>query len=133
MPVSSFELRKGIFARLDAEITTPVHSFVPQNATYPYVRIGDITSTSGDTKTEEAQEYEFTIHAFDRDAKSTETIEGILSDIYDALHEQEENITVTGFRLTLIRCEFTQIVQMGEIKDHYWHGTHIYRCNVEHV
>jgi hypothetical protein len=129
--LNSFEVRKSIYARLDAQLTTPVYSFVPQNSAYPYVRIGDVSSVTQDTKTTEMQEYTVTIHSFDKSVASSSPIEAIAANIYTALHNYA--LSVTGYNVVLCRQENLTIIQQGEPNDRYWHAIQDYRLIVEDV
>jgi hypothetical protein len=129
--LNSFEVRKAVYARLDAQLTTPIYSFVPQDSAYPYVRIGDVTSVTQDTKTTEIQEYNVTIHSFDKSIASSSPIEAIVANIYAALHNYA--LTISGYNVVLCRQENLNIFQQGEPNDRYWHAVQEFRIMVEDV
>lgn len=131
MPFNSFSVRAALFSRLDSQVTPPIYSYVPQNSAYPYVRIGDISATTQDTKTTEMQEYSVTIHTFSKDKASSAEIEQLQASIYAAIHNYA--LAVSGYNVVLLRQESMQVFQQGEPNDRYWHGVQNYRIMVEDV
>jgi len=129
--LNSFALRSAIYARLDAQLTTPIYSYVPQNSTYPYVRLGDIVAVTEDTQTSEMQRYQVTIHSFDKSVASTQAIETLVANIYGALHNYA--LSVSGYNVVLCRQENMNIFQQGEPNDRYWHAVQEYTIMVEDV
>lgn len=123
MSFAGFELQKGIWARLDDQLSVPVHSaWVTQNAAFPYVVIGDIQTVSGETYTTDAQDSTFDIHVFDKNVSSRKTVDDLMTAVNAALHLQEGNITVAGYSVTLCRLESANAFQQSEDNDHYYHG-----------
>lgn len=131
MPLNSFAVRTAIYARLDSQITTPIYSYVPQNSTYPYIRIGDVALTTMDTKTTEMQEYQLTIHSFSKDKASSSEIETIQANIYAAIHNYA--LAVSGYNVVFLRQESMQVFQQGDPNDRYWHGVQEFSVMVEDV
>lgn len=127
--LNSFEVRKAIYARLDAQLATPIYSYVPQNSAYPYVRIGDVSSVTQDTKTTELQQYSVTIHSFDKSVASSSPVEVIVANIYAALHNYA--LTISGYNVVLCRQENLNIFQQGEPNDRYWHAVQEFNVMVE--
>lgn len=100
---ASWPLQQAIYSALDAALSVPVYDDVPQDATFPYVTIGEDTVADRGTKAEAGQEFTVTVHAWSRQRGRKEAKE-ILGQIYAALHEQA--LTVTGFGVSLVRFEF---------------------------
>lgn len=138
-------LQAGIYARLtgysalttalgtDSQGRQKVYDHVPQEETAPYVVIGDDTATDSDTKSKAGWEFTVTIHCWDFQKAGRKSVKTLLSHIHDALHQQEANITVSGFTLVQIRREFQQTFQETAIEgenDHYYHGVARYRAVV---
>lgn len=131
-------LQAGIYARLTgySALTTAlggskVYDHVPQNTAAPYVMIGEDTMIEADTKTENGWEVTLTIHCWDFEKAGRKSIKTIMGHIFDALHNQEASITVTGFSLVLIRREFEESYQETDEKgspDHYYHGIQRFRA-----
>ena len=131
-------LQKGIYDRLTgyAALTTAlggarIFDFIPQGQTPPYVRIGDETRSEWDTKTEHGWDATMTIHAWSFEAAGQKEIKTILGLLYDALHQQEDNITVAGFQLVTIVCEFDHSYLEPSVEgapDKYWHGVMRFRA-----
>ncbi len=131
-------LQAGIYNRLTgyAPLVTAlggkkVYDFVPETATAPYIVIGDDTLADWDTKSKNGWEATLTIHCWDFEKAGSKSVKNILSLIHDALHQQQANITVTGYTLVQIRREFQQAfhesVTEGQ-SDRYWHGVARYRA-----
>jgi len=136
-------LQAALYARLNgfAALTTAlgankVFDFVPESAQPPYVVIGDDTAVDWDTKTELGSEFTVNIHAWSFEAAGRKQVKQILSHVYDALHQQEDNMSVTDFTLVQIRREFQTTFQETAIEgqsDRYWHGVARYRAVVEQL
>ncbi len=131
-------LQAGLYTRLTgyAALTTAlggakVYDHTPQGTAGPYVVIGEDTLTDWDTKTKQGWEATVTIHVWDFEKAGRKSVKTILSHIHDALHQQEANITVTGFNLVQIRREFQQTLQETAVEgeaDRYYHGVARYRA-----
>ena len=129
MPLNSFALRAAIYVRLDNQLGTPIYSYVPQNSTYPYIRIGDVTASTQDTQTTGMQLYTVTIHSFDKSVASTQAIESIMANIYGALHNYA--LVVTGYSVVYCRQMNLNVMQQGEPNDRYWHGVQTFDIMVQ--
>lgn len=127
-------LQAGIYTRLTAQLTpTPVYDHVPQNSTYPYVVIGEDTAVDWSTKNANGWETTLTIHVWDRPKAGRKSVKTLQSNIYDALHRQESNVTVTGFQLVTLQCEFETSFQETAVEgsnDHYYHGVQRFRATI---
>lgn len=131
-------LQAGIYTRLTgySALTTAlggskVFDHIPQGESAPYVVIGEDTLTEWDTKSKAGWEATVTIHVWDYEKAGRKSVKALLSHIHDALHQQETNITVTGFNLVQIRREFQQTIQETAVEgqnDHYYHGIARYRA-----
>jgi hypothetical protein len=141
MGTPSNALQAAIYARLTsfAGITglnpaPSVYDYVPQGAQPPYILIGDNTALDWGTKTNDGWDMTVTIHVWDYEKQGRKSVNQIMSAIYDALHRQEANITVTGFSLIQIRCEFEHPFQdtteVGQ-NDSFYHGVQRYRALVQ--
>lgn len=131
-------LQVGIYSRLIgyAPLTAAlkgqkVFDFLPPDQTAPYIVIGEDTLTEDDTKTELGWDCTLTIHVWDYEKAGRKSVKNVLSLIHGALHRQEAAITVAGFNLAEITCEFQQTIQETAIEgesDHYYHGIARYRA-----
>lgn len=130
-------LQVGIYNRLTgySALTTAlggskVYDHVPQNTAAPYVLIGDDTLIESDTKTANGWEVTLTIHCWDFEAAGRKSVKALLDHIYDALHKQESSVTVTGFSLTYLHCEFQETFQEQSEgpSDKYYHGVQRFRA-----
>jgi hypothetical protein len=126
--------RLNNYAALTAVIgSNKVFDFVPESATPPYVVIGDDTATDWDTKDTSGWNFTVTIHCWSFEAAGRKQVKSILSHVFDALHQQEASITVSGFNLIHIRREFQETFQeaAGEGQtDRFYHGVARYRAVV---
>lgn len=102
-------VRKSVYARLSgyAALTsllasaTSVYGHVPQDDTslsagFPYVAIGDTTSTAFDTDTSTGFDVTITVHSFSRGRSPLEAL-GIMGQVYTAMHRHA--LTVAGYDL----------------------------------
>lgn len=141
MATPSNALQAGIYTRLIgySALTTllggqKVYDHVPQGVASPYVVIGADTMIDGSSKTNSKWECTVTIHAWDFEKAGRKSVKAILSAIYDALHQQESSITVTGFTLVNFRFEFEETYQETAIEgdvDRYYHGVQRYRAFIQ--
>lgn len=131
-----FAVLTGIWARLDGQLAVDVYSHVPQDAAFPYVAISSGTVAAADDKVGDRQELTFMVHSWNKNVSSFETVMDIMKDVRAALHKQEANITVAGFKVVLARIEFEEILQEGASGvggDHYYHGVSRLRIIVEDI
>ncbi len=110
MADASLAVQAAIHGKLTGDATlmgmvTAVHDQVPEDASFPYLAIGDDTAVDFGTKTEAGQELTLTLHAWSR-AHGRREVKDILARIHALLHHQA--LTVTGFTHLLTRFEFTQ-------------------------
>jgi hypothetical protein len=133
-------LQAGIYTRLTgySALTTAlggnrVYDHVPQGQAAPYVVIGEDTATESDTKTNNGWDFTITIHCWDYEKAGRKSIKTLMGHIYDALHKSASNVTVTGFSLVYLRCEFQQSFQETAIEgesDRYYHGVQRFRAYI---
>ena len=77
-----------------------------------------------------------TIHAWDFEKAGRKSVKTLLSRIYDAAPPAGANITVSGFTLVQIRCEFERRSRKPAVEgpaDRYYHGVQRYRVLLEPV
>lgn len=134
MSLAANAIQKGIYDRLIAQLSgVGVYDHVPQGTAAPYVVIGEDTSVPWNTKSFDGQQYTLTLHVWDYFKAGKKSVKTIMQNVYAALHRQESAVTVTGFRLVLLECEFTTVMQdttaVSEI-DHYYHGVMRFRALV---
>lgn len=141
MGTPSNALQKAVYERLTgfSALTSligsnHVYDFAPETAQPPYVLIGDDTAIDWGTCTTDGWETTLTVHCWDFEKAGRKSVKAILSAVYDALHRQEASITVTGFNLILIRCEFETTLQdtsaVGQA-DRFYHGVQRYRALIQ--
>lgn len=139
MPSPDNALQAAIYQRLTsyAPLTNAlggakIYDFVKPGLLAPYVRIGEDTLADNSTKTELGWDCTLTVHAWDFQKAGRKTVKAILGHIYDALHRQESNVTVTGFTLAELRWDgFATTIQETGVEgenDHFYHGVTRFRA-----
>jgi hypothetical protein len=133
-------IQAGIYTRLTgySALTTAlggskVYDHVPQGTAAPYVVLGDDTSVPYDTKSSNGWQCTLTLHVWDYEKAGRKSIKTLMAHIYDALHKQESNVTVTGFTLVALLCEFQDSFQESGVEgagDHYYHGVMRFRAYI---
>lgn len=142
MPSPDNALQKAVYDRLTgyAPLTTSlggpkVYDHVPAKLAAPYVVIGEDTLADNSTKTENGWDCTLTVHAWDFQKAGRKSVKAILGHLYDALHRQEANVTVTGFALAeLIWDGFATTIQETGVEgenDHFYHGVTRFRARVD--
>tara|TARA_Y100001937_G_C7119468_1_gene331866 strand:+ start:714 stop:1124 length:411 start_codon:yes stop_codon:yes gene_type:complete len=124
MSIHSFELQKSVFSALNgASITdydgaaiTGVFDDVPENTTYPYIRIGEETATDVSVKDKDLFEHTLTIHIWSQ-YRGNRDIKGIMKQVHDTLHDS--SLSVTGAAMVNMRQEFqTTLLENDGITRH---------------
>lgn len=77
---------------------------VPEDTAYPYVVIGEETTSNNGTKSKDGLEHTLTIHAWSQ-YRGRREIKEIMKSVYEKLHNTA--ISVTGASLVNIRQEFS--------------------------
>ncbi len=116
MALHSWPLQQAIYTKLNAaSITdyasnaiTGVFDDVPENTAYPYIKIGEETSTNIATKTLDANEHTITIHVWSQYRGGFRDVKVIMQQIFTELHNSD--ITVSGASLVNIRHEFETVL-----------------------
>lgn len=117
MSDNSLELQKTIFNTInnDSIITSTlgadVYDFVPDNSSFPYIKIGEETSVDNGTKTLQGSEHTLVIHIFSQYRGSKE-VKNIMARIYALLHES--NLSVSGASLVNLRFEFSDVIKEND-------------------
>jgi len=113
----SLELQKSIFDTLsgDSTITSTyganVYDYIPDNTSFPYVKLGEETSVDNGTKTLQGNEHTLVIHTFSQYRGSKE-VKNIMSRIYALLHES--SLSVSGASLVNLRFEFSDVIKEND-------------------
>jgi Protein of unknown function (DUF3168) len=108
---SQWALQTAIFTALSADagvkalIGDPARIFdhVPPESVFPYLVIGEATSTPFDAKTQDGMEQTLTLHAWSR-YRGLKEIKDIMAAVSNALDQQALNLT--GHTLVLLRFDF---------------------------
>ena len=89
---------------------TGIYDFVPENTSFPYVKVGDQTMVDDGTKDKKGSDFTLIVHTFSRYRGSKE-IKEIMSLVYDILHES--SLTVSG-AMNNMRFEFSDIIKESD-------------------
>lgn len=125
----------AVFTRLTAQLTdvnvwdhSPSQPDGLPESGFPYVMLGDDTSSAWDTDDSLGASCTITLHVWSRYAGKKEA-KTIIGQIYTALHRQAANLTAAGY--TFIDClhEFSEVID--EIDGKTRHGVTRYRLTVE--
>ena len=113
MSIGQFQLQQAIFSALNVSAVTSdlscgVFDDVPQNASYPYIALGEETAVDFSVKDIQGGDFTVNIHVWSQYKGSKETKQ-IMDKIHDLLHNI--NLTVTGFNLINLRFEFSDIMR----------------------
>ncbi len=87
-----------------------IYDFVPENTSFPYVKVGDQTMVDDGTKDKKGSDFTLIVHTFSRYRGSKE-IKEIMSLIYDVLHES--SLSVSGASNNM-RFEFSDIIKESD-------------------
>lgn len=103
------EIYSAIFARLDAQLATPVFGHVPEGEDgYPFTRVDPLELDNNDTDTETGFTGEIQIVTFSR-FKGGEEVSGIALNVYDALHRYAMPDT-SSYAVSTIHQNFSNII-----------------------
>ena len=113
MSIGQFQLQQAIFSALNVSAVTSdlscgVFDDVPQNASYPYIALGEETAVDFSVKDIQGGYLTVNIHVWSQYKGSKETKQ-IMDKIHDLLHNI--NLSVTGFNLINLRFEFSDIMR----------------------
>jgi hypothetical protein len=122
------------YSALTSLATGGIYDFVSEAIQPPYVVIGDDTATDWSTMTTNGWDTTLTIHCWDFEVAGRKSVKAIMSAIYDALHRQEANVTVTGFNLVMIQSEFETSFKDTTVQgqnDRFYHGVQRFRALIQ--
>jgi len=113
MSIGQFQLQTTIYSALNVSAITSnlgcgVYDEVLENATYPFISLGEETAIDYSTKDTNGGEYTINIHIWSQYKGAKQTKE-IMDKIHDLLHDS--NLTVSGFNLINLRFEFSDIMR----------------------
>lgn len=114
MSIGQFALQTTIYSTLSGDNTLTntlgagVFDEVLDNATYPFVSLGEETAIDYSTKDLNGGEFTINIHVWSQYKGSKQTKE-IMDRVHDLLHDS--NLSVSGFNLVNLRFEFSDILR----------------------
>ena len=114
MSIGQFALQTTIYSTLNGDNTLTntlgagVFDEVVENASYPFVALGEETAVDYSTKDLDGGEFTINIHVWSQYKGSKQTKE-IMDRIHDLLHDS--SLSVSGFNLANLRFEFSDILR----------------------
>ena len=114
MSIGQFALQTTIYSTLSNDNTLTntlgagVFDEVVENASYPFVALGEETAIDYSTKDLDGGEFTINIHVWSQYKGSKQTKE-IMDRIHDLLHDS--SLSVSGFNLINLRFEFSDILR----------------------
>ena len=114
MSIGQFALQTTIYSTLSGDNTLTntlgagVFDEVVENASYPFVALGEETAIDYSTKDLDGGEFTINIHVWSQYKGSKQTKE-IMDRIHDLLHDS--SLSVSGFNLANLRFEFSDILR----------------------
>ena len=116
----ALSLQKGLRATLAANsgvtniVSSRIYDEPPQNATFPYLRFGEISPAVFDTDTIEGSLVAITFEAHSRSPSGRVEAVQIAEAVKAALHRQEGSVAVAGFNLIELIFETISVTRDGE-------------------
>ena len=114
MSIGQFALQTTIYSTLSGDNTLTntlgagVFDEVVENASYPFVALGEETAIDYSTKDLNGGEFTINIHVWSQYKGAKQTKE-IMDRIHDLLHDS--SLSVSGFNLANLRFEFSDILR----------------------
>ena len=114
MSIGQFALQTTIYTTLSNDNTLTntlgagVFDEVVENASYPFVALGEETAIDYSTKDLDGGEFTINIHVWSQYKGAKQTKE-IMDRIHDLLHDS--SLSVSGFNLANLRFEFSDILR----------------------
>ena len=114
MSIGQFALQTTVYSTLSNDNTLTntlgagVFDEVVENASYPFVALGEETAIDYSTKDLDGGEFTINIHVWSQYKGSKQTKE-IMDRIHDLLHDS--SLSVSGFNLINLRFEFSDILR----------------------
>ena len=114
MSIGQFALQTTIYSTLSNDNTLTntlgagVFDEVVENASYPFVALGEETAIDYSTKDLDGGEFTINIHVWSQYKGAKQTKE-IMDRIHDLLHDS--SLSVSGFNLINLRFEFSDILR----------------------
>lgn len=104
MKSPAWPLQKAIYAKLKSLLSIPVYDHVDNEATFPFVAIGEDTAIDWSAKSEPGQEVTHTVHVYSRWGGMKET-KDIMDQAIRALTGDRELDLGDEFRIVLSRLD----------------------------
>jgi hypothetical protein len=102
------ELAQALYARLNGRLSATVHDYVSPGTAYPYVTVGDFTSSDDSTKSMPGQLVTCLIHCYS-EYHGVKEVSDLMSEIVTALDEEPLSLdsfhvlSTSGFEVEVAR------------------------------
>lgn len=128
---SYFDIQQAIYQLLSADATltalvSGVYDFVPPDAAFPYVAIGDVTSRDWSTKTSSGSQLQFVLHVYGKEGGRKSVVE-IMERLHGLLHQG--SLSFASHILVAMRFEFCDVLR--EADGEVYHGRIRFRAYIE--
>lgn len=127
-------LQAAIYARLSDQLSASVYDHVPQNADggsaapFPYVVIDNLRLQENDTNDATAFTGTINIHSWSR-YEGAKEVQELQAQIYGALHQYNNSLTVSGYGVSSIYQEFCETIRESDTITR--HGVQRFRVIIE--
>lgn len=114
MSIGQFQLQSAIYSTLNGDnnltntLGAGIYDEVLENATYPFVSLGEETAIDYSTKDLQGGEFTINIHVWSQ-YKGAKQAKEIMDRIHTLLHNS--SLSVSGFNLINLRFEFADILR----------------------
>lgn len=106
-----FSLQAALYERFTSKISdAAVYDFVPEDATFPYIGLGEDTAIDWSTKTEAGQEVTHTVHFYSQ-APGPQEIKDLIDRGIAALTSAPLDLSAAGFHVAVHSLDFNQTVK----------------------
>lgn len=112
-PVSTsplLPLQRAMYALLSEELSVPVYDFIPEDAPYPYVDLGECTEMPDNDHGSYGSEITYTLHVWTEAEGFSEGL-AIADEISRVLDHRKENLSPTGHHVVSVRRELTRTMR----------------------
>jgi hypothetical protein len=112
-PVSTsplLPLQVALYGLLSAELSVPVYDFIPEDAAFPYVVLGECTELPDNDHGQYGSEVTYTFHVWTEAEGYASGLE-IVDEISRILDHQKQNLSPTGHLVVSIRRSLTRTMR----------------------
>jgi hypothetical protein len=112
-PVSTsplLPLQVALYELLSAELSVPVYDFIPEDAAFPYVDLGECNEVPDNDHGTYGSEVTYTFHVW-TEAEGYAQGLAIVDEISRILDHQKQNLSPTGHEVVSVRRDLTRTMR----------------------